>query len=233
MVSLSAIAVEILNTGDAEKKVKRTFEAEALWEAGEISSVGVCTVPDVPAAPIGVEMVDPWKVARRKGGSEAKRIAALHSLCHIEQVAVNLSWDIIARFSEKEDLPKQFYDEWVRIAAEEAKHYTILAKRLKELGSYYGALPAHNGLWSSATETVYFCPLLPVHENFKLQAPSLRAKNGTAMVTASHDCFSSTVAIMRSLYFTVRQSCLSSGNRPHGPRSKRPRRSSFHRQAFP
>ena len=37
--------------------------------------------------------------------------------------------------------------------AEEALHYSLWAKRLKELGSFYGALPGHNGLWTSAIRT--------------------------------------------------------------------------------
>ena len=33
------------------------------------------------------------------------------------------------------------------------KHYELLEKRLIELGSHFGALPVHNGLWESATVT--------------------------------------------------------------------------------
>mmetsp|Transcript_15136 Transcript_15136/g.61936 ORF Transcript_15136/g.61936 Transcript_15136/m.61936 type:complete len:270 (+) Transcript_15136:296-1105(+) len=151
--NLCEVACEILLTSDPDLKASRTIQAVEDWSAGRISKIAACGVPDKPAEPLGVQLVDPWKVPKRgKGGSEATRISSLHSLCHIEQVAVNLSWDIVARFADQ-DLPIAFYDEWVRVAGEEAKHYKLLSERLKELGSEYGKLPAHNRLWESATET--------------------------------------------------------------------------------
>ena len=44
----------------------------------------------------------------------------IHSLVHIESVAMDLSWDIIARFTS-ENLPKEFYDDFVKVAQDEAK----------------------------------------------------------------------------------------------------------------
>ena len=35
-----------------------------------------------------------------KGGSPESRVAILHSLAHIESWAIDLSWDIIARFGK-------------------------------------------------------------------------------------------------------------------------------------
>ena len=63
---------------------------------------------------------------RRAGGSLAGRIALLHALAHIELNAIDLAWDLIARFAA-EDLPRAFYDDWVAVAAEEAKHFALLA----------------------------------------------------------------------------------------------------------
>eukprot|EP00189_Rhodosorus_marinus_P014030 CAMPEP_0184746748 /NCGR_PEP_ID=MMETSP0315-20130426/9278_1 /TAXON_ID=101924 /ORGANISM="Rhodosorus marinus, Strain UTEX LB 2760" /LENGTH=269 /DNA_ID=CAMNT_0027219471 /DNA_START=52 /DNA_END=861 /DNA_ORIENTATION=- len=151
--NLCEIAREILLTSDPDLKASRTINTVEDWTSRRIPEIGVCKVPDKPAEPLGVQLVDPWKVPKRgKGGTEATRISSLHSLCHIEQVAVNLAWDIVARFADQ-DLPRAFYDEWVRVAGEEAKHYKILSERLQELDSKYGSLPAHNRLWESATET--------------------------------------------------------------------------------
>ena len=86
---------------------------------------------------------------RRAFGSPAGRIALLHALAHIELNAINLAWDIIARFSS-EPLPRGFYDDWVGVAAEEAIHFELLARRLAEFGADYGDLPAHDGLWEFA-----------------------------------------------------------------------------------
>ena len=38
-------------------------------------------------------------------------------------------------------------------SAEEALHFNLWAHRLKEMGSFYGALPGHDGLWLSAKAT--------------------------------------------------------------------------------
>ena len=61
--------------------------------------------------------------------------------------------DIIARFGKQESMPKEFFDDFVRVAQDEGRHFTLLAARLEELGSFYGALPAHDGLWDSAVAT--------------------------------------------------------------------------------
>jgi len=70
----------------------------------------------------------------------------------LESVAIDLAWDIIARFSHM-NLPIEFYNDFVKVAEDEARHYTALSNRLTELGSYYGAVPVHEGLWESAERT--------------------------------------------------------------------------------
>ena len=51
----------------------------------------------------------------------------IHALVHVENIAIELSWDILMRFDEtKYSLPIEFFDDWVRIAGEEAKHYSLL-----------------------------------------------------------------------------------------------------------
>jgi uncharacterized ferritin-like protein (DUF455 family) len=89
---------------------------------------------------------------RRAFGSPAGRVALLHALAHIELNAIDLAWDIVARFS-CEPLPRAFFDDWVGVAAEEAVHFELLAQRLADFGARYGDLPAHDGLWESAAAT--------------------------------------------------------------------------------
>jgi uncharacterized ferritin-like protein (DUF455 family) len=91
---------------------------------------------------------------RGKAGSPTGRIALLHALAHIELNAVDLACDIIARFSVHE-LPRSYYDDWVKVASEEGLHFSLLAKRLRELGSSYGEHPGHDGLWEAAQETAH------------------------------------------------------------------------------
>lgn len=91
---------------------------------------------------------------RRAGGSPAGRVALLHALAHIELNAIDLAWDLLARFADAE-LPREFFADWVAVAADEAEHYVLIATRLGEFGSFYGALPAHRGLWDAAAATAH------------------------------------------------------------------------------
>jgi uncharacterized ferritin-like protein (DUF455 family) len=89
---------------------------------------------------------------RRAGKSRTERIALYHALAHIELNAIDLAFDLVARFAEP-GLPPAFYADWARVGAEEALHFELLAGRLEALGSAYGALPAHGGLWEAAAAT--------------------------------------------------------------------------------
>ena len=109
------------------------------------------TPPDRPARPDNPPLLMPRDMPRRrKGGTEAGRIALLHALAHIELNAIDLAWDMIARFEPPD---AGFYDDWVRVADEEATHHGLLAARLAEYGAAYGDLPAHDGLWQAAEAT--------------------------------------------------------------------------------
>ena len=96
---------------------------------------------------------------RRNFGSPAGRIALVHALAHIELNAIDLAWDLIARFGVARfgdaGLPRAFFDDWVAVAAEEAEHFSLLSARLAALGSAYGELPAHDGLWEAAAATAH------------------------------------------------------------------------------
>ncbi|CAI7875000.1 unnamed protein product [Closterium sp. NIES-53] len=112
------------------------------------------SVPDRPARDGTVRVVAARDMPRRgKGGSQQSRVALLHSLVHIESWAVDLAWDIIARFGSAHSMPRAFFSDFVRVAEDEARHFRLLAARLQSLGSRYGALPAHDGLWESAAAT--------------------------------------------------------------------------------
>jgi uncharacterized ferritin-like protein (DUF455 family) len=67
---------------------------------------------------------------------------------------VDLHWDIIARFAAT-PLPMGFYDDWVRAGEEEAKHFKLVCDCLEAMGSHYGALPAHAGMWRAAEDTAH------------------------------------------------------------------------------
>ncbi|MBA0600349.1 hypothetical protein Gorai_006537, partial [Gossypium raimondii] len=111
-------------------------------------------VPNRPARLTNVKLVSPSLMPKLgKAGSLQSRQAIVHSLVHTESWAIDLSWDIIARFGKKEAMPREFFTDFVKVAQDEGRHFSLLAAWLKELGSSYGALPAHDGLWDSAIAT--------------------------------------------------------------------------------
>lgn len=157
MTSLAQMAVEVLTTADGRAKTALGRAHAAAWfaarEAGRPIPVGTASPPLRPARPARPELLPPREVPRRRPGSPQGRIALLHALAHIELNAVDLHWDIIARFTAQ-PMPPSFYDDWVRAADDEAKHFNLLCDCLDSQGSHYGALPAHAGMWRAAEDTV-------------------------------------------------------------------------------
>ncbi|MEM9063475.1 MAG: ferritin-like domain-containing protein [Pseudomonadota bacterium] len=155
-MDLATAADAILRTADPAEKTKLSRETAAKWQAARESggspAVGIAEPPDFPERPERPALKSPRDVPRRRPGTPAGRIALLHAVAHIELNAVDLHWDIIARFSAT-PLPLGFYDDWVRAADEESKHFGLVCARLEALGSTYGALDAHAGMWDAAHET--------------------------------------------------------------------------------
>ena len=154
--TLAEMAVEILTTADAREKTALARTHAEAWfasrEAGTPMPVGQATPPDKPARPEKPDLLPPREVPRRRPGTPAGRIALMHAVAHIELNAVDLHWDIIARFTHV-PMPTGFYDDWVKSGAEEAKHFNLLSDCLEAAGSHYGALPAHAFMWRSAEDT--------------------------------------------------------------------------------
>jgi len=154
MTSVAQAARTVLLTADPAAKVRIARAVARTWRRGELSHDFAVTLPDRPARPDAPELLPPNRMpSRGKGGSERGRIALLHALAHIEFVAIDLAFDLIGRFGGH--FPRGFTDEWIGVAADEAMHFALLDRRLKTLGSWYGALPAHDGLWDSATATAH------------------------------------------------------------------------------
>jgi len=141
----------------AESEVTVKLAAVALlaqaWAQGsksldsELQMVADRTIPGRPARP---ELVPPLAVERRSMRIPTGRAALIHALAHIEFNAINLALDAIWRF---EGMPVDYYSDWLRVAAEEALHFSLLAQHLQKLGYAYGDFPAHNSLWDMAEKT--------------------------------------------------------------------------------
>ncbi|XP_047086829.1 uncharacterized protein HI_0077 isoform X2 [Lolium rigidum] len=152
-------ALQILDTADPDEKARLGDLAATQWLRGAIPlpydpAQSPRAPPDRPARSDAVRLLPPSRMPKLgKGGSAQSRLAMLHSLAHTESWAVDLSWDIVARFGAQLHMPREFFDDFARVAQDEGRHFAVLSARLRELGSHYGALPAHDGLWDSAMST--------------------------------------------------------------------------------
>jgi len=107
-----------------------------------------------PGRPAKLRLVPPRDLPQRGLGTSEGRANFLHAIAHIEFNAINLAWDAVYRFR---NMPAEFYADWASVADDEARHFELLAHRLRELGHDYGDFQAHNGLWEMAEKTADSC----------------------------------------------------------------------------
>lgn len=152
MGSIAQAVREVLLAADPMAKVKVARSVARAWRRGELAHDFDVEMPDRPARPDQPELLPPNQMPRRgKGGSERGRIALIHSLAHIEFAAIDLAFDAVGRFGGQ--FPRGFVDDWIGVGADEAMHFAVIDRRLRSLGSFYGAMPAHDGLWDAAYAT--------------------------------------------------------------------------------
>jgi len=152
IATLGQAACAVLATPAPTDKARLSRRLARAWAEGRLTWRLDVAPPDRPAHPPEPALLPPRAMPERgKAGSPRARIALIHALAHIEFTAIDLAWDLVARFGA--GCPRAFADDWVRIAAEESLHFLWLSARLEMLGSRYGALPAHDGLWESAQAT--------------------------------------------------------------------------------
>ncbi|MEQ1650027.1 MAG: ferritin-like domain-containing protein [Hyphomicrobiaceae bacterium] len=153
--SLAEAAAAIVGATATADKVRLSRLAAKAWFGGRLSlgavAVGVA-MPDRPGRPPLPLLLAPREMPRRSSGGLKGRIALLHALAHIELNAVDMTWDLVGRFA-RADVPRVFFDNWVQVGLEEAKHFDLLDRRLTALGAAYGDHPAHDGLWQTAQAT--------------------------------------------------------------------------------
>jgi uncharacterized ferritin-like protein (DUF455 family) len=156
VTTLAEMAVEVLTTADGRAKTALGRRHAATWFAARAASqpiaIGRADPPLRPARPDQPELLAPKDMPRRRPGTLPGRLALLHAVAHIELNAVDLHWDIIARFAVH-PMPPGFYDDWVKAADEECKHFNLICDTLEAMGSRYGALPAHAEMWRAAEDT--------------------------------------------------------------------------------
>ena len=150
MTSVAEAIRAALLTGEARAKVMATRAQARDWRRGALAWGFEPAMPEHPAWPAALELL-PANGMPRRGGSGAKAIALWHSFAHIEFVAIDLALDMAGRFGAQ--LGRAFVSDFLAVAADEAMHFALIDRKLRTLGSHYGALPAHGGLWQAAHET--------------------------------------------------------------------------------
>ncbi|MDA1088735.1 MAG: ferritin-like domain-containing protein [Proteobacteria bacterium] len=150
--TLTEAACVVLGEPSPAAKVDWSRRFAAAWADGRLTVIGQAQPPDRPSRPPSPQLRPPRDMPKRKPGGAEGRIAFIHAIAHIELNAIDLAWDIVARFTD-ENMPRAFFDDWVRVARDEAEHFDLLNRRLQDLDAAYGDHPAHDGLWEAAETT--------------------------------------------------------------------------------
>ena len=151
-IELYSAALAALRAANPADKAARTCALHEAWEQGrvEMDEAGAPLPLPVPGRPARPALVAPQAVPRRNPAGCQGHAALLHALTHIEFNAINLALDAAYRFR---GLPADFYGDWLKVAAEETLHFSLLREHLQTLGYDYGDFPAHDGLWEMALKT--------------------------------------------------------------------------------
>ena len=150
--SVFKLAYECLRCSDPSQKCDAVRRLAGQMDQGALglsptSGIDPLEHPGRPARP---RLVAPKDVAHRKLSTAQGRAAFIHAIAHIEFNAINLALDAVYRF---QDLPREYYLDWSRVALEESQHFLMLRERLAQIGCDYGQFDAHNGLWEMAVKT--------------------------------------------------------------------------------
>lgn len=151
--SIYYLARQCLLCTDPEQKIALTNDTVTRWHNGELNRENVKVEGiEIPGRPAKPELVAPRELSRRSINSAEGHAALIHSICHIEFNAINLAWDAVYRF---QSMPDEFYSDWMKVAREEAYHFSLLREHLQQMGYDYGDFVAHNGLWEAAVKTAH------------------------------------------------------------------------------
>ena len=148
MPSLRTSVLGPLLTQDAVTKAQATLKLSL--DLPIDVDADIAPPPGIPGRPAKPILVPPKSIRKMSLLTLEGRAALLHAMAHIEFNAIDLALDIVWRFA---GMPEQFYRDWVRIAQEEALHFTLLRDHLVSLGFDYGDFDAHNTLWDMAEKT--------------------------------------------------------------------------------
>jgi hypothetical protein len=183
VISLYECAVRCLSTYNADEKAAITLIYSKAWKDGLITEIfpadehmSTIPCPKQPERPMSsfvddkqrdsmdfiakdVRLATPMlsdevrqrvKMLMKKSAIEY----TVHGIANAESYAIDLFWDLIARFhADTRFLPREFFDDMVFIVEQESHHFTAWKERLQEMGYQFGCFPFQTGLWQSAGDT--------------------------------------------------------------------------------
>lgn len=151
MQNVFELAAIALSCPDPTEKVRLTRALRTAWDLGTISAVPWAGLADVgrPAAP---RLVPPAELPGRVAHNREGHGALIHAIAHIEFNAINLALDHVVRF---QTFGPQYISDWLKVADEEALHFTLVNAHLQTLAYAYGDFPAHDGLWQMTVKTAH------------------------------------------------------------------------------
>jgi uncharacterized ferritin-like protein (DUF455 family) len=149
-MELRQLALQALCIEEPADKVAAVLAAATHAATLSIAPHAPPATATVPGRPPRPELIHPAQVPRRSPFKPEGMAALLHAIAHIEFNAINLALDAAWRF---DGMPDAYYFDWLRVAAEEARHFSLLREHLRSLGMAYGDLPGHDNLWSMVEKT--------------------------------------------------------------------------------
>jgi len=149
-MELRAQALAAFTLADPAQKVAAVGALCASAESLVCDAAAVFQAPGEPGRPDRPLLIHPRDVPKRSPHTVAGHAALMHSIAHIEFNAINLALDAAWRFP---GLPEAYYRDWIKVAGEEALHFSMLQDHLQSLGFAYGDFDAHDGMWTMCVST--------------------------------------------------------------------------------
>jgi uncharacterized ferritin-like protein (DUF455 family) len=148
---LRQLALQALTEPDPQQKVLLAHALRANSATLLIATDDTIKAPvGLPGCPARPELRLHLDMPRRSPFTREGLAALLHAVTHIEFNAINLALDAAWRFA---GMPPAYYLDWLKVAAEEAQHFSLLQAQLQSMGYDYGDFPAHTGLWDMTQKT--------------------------------------------------------------------------------
>ena len=152
-IELRQSAQHWLLTNDAARKAEGVLGLQKAFLANHVTlntEVQLAENSRIPGRPQKPTLVPPKHLEKRSMRTQEGRAALIHALTHIEFNAINLALDAVWRFA---GMPADYYKDWLKVASEEAYHFSLLNAHLQSVGFAYGNFSAHNSLWEMVERT--------------------------------------------------------------------------------